>query len=104
MNPKQGDFLKSKTSIRISTIDCRTRQIIGMLELCENELCEIKDVQLYPRFIMLVECRGKLLGFSLIDLDEQEYSFYQQIFKNYTVNKNDIRKEKLIKINKIIEL
>ncbi len=102
MNPKVGDFLKSKDTIKISTIDSRNKEIIGVLELNKNELCEIKLVHLYPTFTIEVDCRGNLLGFSLVDIDDQQYSFYQQIFQNYTLNKKDIRKEKLKRIETIL--
>ena len=101
MNPKEGDFLKSKKNIKIPKYSLETKQEIGVFELDENELCKIKIVHLYPKFLLEVECRENIIGFSLVDLDKQEYEFYQHIFCDYTLNKNDIRKEKLIKINKL---
>lgn len=102
MNPKVGDFLKSKNTIKITTINSNTKEINGMLELNKNEMCEIKLVHLHPTFAIEVECRGRLLIFSLIDIDDQQFSFYQQIFHNYTLNHKDIRKEKLRKIDTLI--
>ena len=99
MKPKVGDFLKAKDTIKITTINTNTKEINGMLELNKHELCEIKSVHLQPTFAIEVECRGKLLGFSLIDIEEQQFSFYQNIFLNYTLTHKDIRKEKLRKID-----
>ena len=58
-------------------------------------------IHLDPIYAIEVNCRGKLLSFSLIDIDEQQYSFYQNIFFNYTLNYKDIRKEKLRKIDSL---
>ena len=96
MNPKEGDFLKSKKNIKIPTHSLITRKESGIFELNENELCEIKKINLYPTFTIEVKCRENIIGFSLIDLDKQ--ISIKIITYRYTLNKNDIRKEKLIKI------
>jgi hypothetical protein len=101
MNPKVGYFLKAKDTIKVTTINSNTKEINGMLELNKNELCEIKNVHLQPTYALEVDCRGKLLSFSLIDIEEQQFSFYQNIFVNYTLNKKDIRKEKLQRIDSL---
>lgn len=96
---KVGDFLITKKTINIPTFHKITKEQLNVLKLEENEKCEIIKINLRPEYTVEVKCRNLIIGFSLIDIEIQPYEFYQHLFYDYRLSIQEIRKQKLNKLN-----
>ncbi len=96
---KKGDYLISKVDINIPTWRLETGNQVNIFNIVKNERCEIVEIRdkIFP-YIIVVKCRGQIIGFSLVDMVLQQYEYYQKYFYEYGTSLRTIRKEKLEKL------